>query len=214
MADPADAGTGPLPLRAGPARKQFLAAQAHFLLAADVVPVDTVLRWRICALIVIEHRARRVHLAGITAHPGGAGTLEAAGNVLVDLGRRAASVTFLGGDRAGPFTISCDAVFQAEAVKIPASPPRAPRANASCARVPGTRRRELPGRLLIVSGHHVRLVLTEYLRHDNTARPHRALRQLAPAQAHTRPPKINLAGYRIRRKQVLGGLKHEYQIAA
>jgi putative transposase len=72
----------------------------------------------------------------------------------------------------------------------------------------------LPGRLLIVSEHHLRLVLTEYLLQDNTARPHRALGQFAPAQVHTRPPKINLAEYRIRRKQVLGGLTHEYQIAA
>jgi putative transposase len=132
----------------------------------------------------------------------------------MDLGRRAASATFLIRDRAGQFTTSFDAVFQAQAVRIPASPPRAPTANASCERVPGTRRRELPSRLLIVSEHHVRLVLTEHLRHDNTARPHRALGQLAPAQAHTRPPKINLAEYRIRRKQVLGGLTHEYHIAA
>jgi transposase InsO family protein len=57
-------------------------------------------------------------------------------------------------------------------------------------------------------------VLTEYLRHYNTARPHRGLGQLAPTQAHTRPPEINLAEYRIRREQVPGGLTHEYQIAA
>ena len=50
--------------------------------------------------------------------------------------------------------------------------------------------------------------------HYNTAWPHRALGQLAPAQAHTRPPQINLAEHQIRRKQVLGGLTHEYQIAA
>jgi len=69
--------------------------------------------------------------------------------------------------------------------------------------------------LLIVNEHHLRRVLTEYLRHYNTARPHRALGQLAPAQADTRPPKpINLAEHRIRREQVLGRLTHEYQIAA
>ena len=39
------------------------------------------------------------------------------------------------------------------------------------------------------------------------------LGQLAPAQAHARPPQINLAEHRIRRKQVLGGLMNEYQIA-
>ena len=45
--------------------------------------------------------------------------------------------------------------------------------------------------------------------------PHRALGQLTSAQADTEPPKpINLADHQIRRKQVLGGLTHEYQIAA
>ncbi|MGP7998681.1 MAG: hypothetical protein ACLPKI_15400 [Streptosporangiaceae bacterium] len=56
----------------------------------------------------------------------------------------------------------------------------------------------------------MRRVLTEYLRHYNAARPHRAQGQVAPAQAHTRPPVINLAEHRIRRKQILGGLTHEY----
>jgi transposase InsO family protein len=78
----------------------------------------------------------------------------------------------------------------------------------------GTLRRELFDRLLIVSEYHPRRVLTDYLRHYNAARPHRALGQLAPAQAGTRPPEINLAEYRIRRRQVLSGLTHEYQIAA
>jgi len=32
--------------------------------------------------------------------------------------------------------------------------------------------------------------------------------------ADTRPPEINLAEHRIRRKQILRGLTHEYQIAA
>jgi putative transposase len=38
----------------------------------------------------------------------------------------------------------------------------------------GTLRRELFDRVLIVNEHHLRRVLTEYLRHYNTARPHRA----------------------------------------
>jgi putative transposase len=67
-----------------------------------------------------------------------------------------------------------------------------------------------PYRVLIVNEHHLRRVLTQYLRHYNAARPHRALGQLAPAQAHARLPQINLAEHRIRRKQVLGGLTHEY----
>jgi Integrase core domain len=60
----------------------------------------------------------------------------------------------------------------------------------------------------------------------NTSEPHRSRGQdqwpssgtpqgqLPPAQAHARLPQIDLAGYRVRRKQVPGGLTHEYQIAA
>ena len=168
--------------------------------------MDTVLLRRLYALIVIEHGSRRVHLAGITAQPDGGWTAQAARNFLMDLGQRAASVKFLIRDRAGQFTGSFDAVFTAAGIRILASPPQAPRANAICEKIIGTLRRELFDRLLIVNEHHLRRVLTHYLRHYNAARPHRALGQLAPVQAHTRPPAINLAEHRIRRKQVNGGL--------
>ena len=209
-----DAGIDPGPRRSGPTWKQFLAAQARGILAADFVHVDTILLRRIYALILIEHGTRRVHLAGITANPDGAWTTQAARNFLMNLGQLTASVKFLVRDRAGQFTSSFDAVFTAEGIRILTSPPQAPRANAICERMIGTLRRELFDRLLIVNEHHLRRVLTEYLRHYNTARPHRVLSQFAPAQAHTRPPQINLADHRIRRKQVLGGLTHEYQPAA
>ncbi len=207
-------GIDPAPRRSGPTWKQFLTVQARGILAADFVHVDTVLLRRLYALIVIEHATRRVHLAGITANPDGAWTTQAARNFLMDLGQRGTSVKFLIRDRAGQFTASFDAVFQADGIRILASPPQAPRANAICERVIGTLRRELFDRLLIINEHHLHLVLTEYLRYYNAARPHRALGQLAPAQAGTRPLEINLAEHQIRRKQVLGGLIHEYQIAA
>ena len=210
-----DAGIDPAPRRTGPTWKQFLTAQARGILAVDFVHVDTVLLRRVYALIVIEHGTRRVHLAGITAHPDGAWTTQAARNVLMDLGQRAVSARFLIRDRAGQFTSSFDAVFTAEGIRILASPPQAPRANAICERMIGTLRRELFDRLLIVNEHHLRRVLTEYLLHYNTARPHRFLRQLTPAQADSQPPEpINLADHRIRQKQVLGGLTREYYIAA
>ena len=210
-----DAGIGPAPRRTGPTWKQFLTAQARGILAADFVHVDTVLLRRLYALIVIEHGTRRVHLAGITAHPDGAWTTQAARNVLMDLGQRAASVKFLIRDRAGQFTSSFDAVFTAEGIRILASPPQAPKANAICERIIGTLRRELLDRLLIVNEQHLRRVLTEYQQHYNAARPHRSLGQLTPAQADTRPPEpIDLADRRVRRKQVLSGLTHEYYVAA
>jgi hypothetical protein len=113
-----DAGIGPAPRRTGPTWKQFLTAQARGILAADFVHVDTVLLRRIYALIVIEHGTRRVRLAGITAHPDGAWTTQAARNFLMDLGQRATSVKFLIRDHAGQFTSSFDAVFTAEGIRI------------------------------------------------------------------------------------------------
>jgi putative transposase len=200
-----DAGIDPAPRRTGPTWKQFLTAQARGILAVDFVHVDTVLLRRLYALIVIEHDTRRVHLAGITTNPDGAWTTQAARNLLMDLIR----------DRAGQFTGSFDAVFTAEGIRILATPPQAPRANAICERMIGTLRRELFDRLLIINEHHLRQVLTEYLLHYNTARPHRSLSQLTPAQADSQPPEpINLANHRIRRKQVLGGLTREYYVAA
>jgi transposase InsO family protein len=210
-----NAGIGPAPRRTGPTWRQFLTAQARGILAADFVHVDTVLLRRLYALIVIEHSTRRAHLVGITANPDAAWTTQAARNFLMDLGQRATSVKFLIRDRAGQYTSSFDAVFSAEGIRILASPPQTPRANAICEKMTGTLRRELLDQMLIVSEHHLRRVLTEYLLHYNDARPHRSLGQLTPAQADTHPPEpVNLAEFRIRRKQVLGGLTHEYHIAA
>lgn len=209
------AGIDPAPRRTGPTWKQFLTAQARGILAVDFVHVDIVLLRRLYALIVIEHGTRRVRLAGITANPDGAWTTQAARNFLMDLGHRATPVKFLIRDRAGQFTGSFDAVFTAESIRILASPPQAPRTNAICERVIGTLRRELFDRLLIVNEHHLRQVLTGYLQPYNTHRPQRALGQLTPAQADVCPPEpINLANHLIHRKQVLGGLTHEYYIAA
>jgi putative transposase len=54
----------------------------------------------------------------------------------------------------------------------------------------GTPRRELLGRVLIVNERHLHRILTVYLYHFNTARPHRTLGQLAPAQTETGPPQV------------------------
>jgi putative transposase len=207
-----DAGIDPAPRRSGPTWKQFLTAQAHGILAVDFVHVDTVFSRRIYALIVIEHGSRRAHLAGVAAHPDGPWTTQAARNLIMDLDERAGRFRFLIRDRAGQFTASFDAVFAAENIRVLLSPPQAPKANAICERLIGTLRRELLDRILIVNERHLRRVLTEYLDHYNSARPHRGIDQLSPAQAQSGPPApVNLADHRVHRKRVLHGLTHEYE---
>jgi putative transposase len=121
-----NAGIDPAPRRSGPTWRQFLTAQAKAVLAVDFVHVDTIFLTRLYALIAVEHGSRRAHLLGVTAHPTGTWTTQAARNLLADLADRATTVTFLLRDRDSRFTRAFDAVFTADGIRILTSPPRAP----------------------------------------------------------------------------------------
>ncbi len=85
------------------------------------------------------------------------------------------------------------------------TPFRAPRANAVAERWVGSVRRECLDHLLIVSEAHLRRVLTAYVAHYNQARPHQGLGQQTPVPQDRRAQRGP-----VRRRDVLGGLLHEY----
>ena len=157
------AGLDPAPRRSGPTWRQFLAAQAHAILAVDFAHVDTVFLRRLYVLVVIEHDRRRVHIAGITAHPTGDWVTQQARNLLMDLGDRADRFRFLIRDRDSKFTAAFDAVFTGADIRIIRTPIRAPRANAIAERFIGTLRRECLDHLLITGPRHLAAVLREYI---------------------------------------------------
>jgi putative transposase len=202
-----NAGLDPAPRRAGPTWRQFLSAQAHAILAVDFAHVDTVFLRRLYVLVVVEHGRRRVHLAGITAHPTGDWVTQQARNLLMDLGEGADRFRFLIRDRDSKFTAAFDAVFVGADMRIIRTPIRAPRANAIAERFIGTLRRECLDHLLIAGPRHLDVVLREYVQHFNAHRPHRSLDQRPPAGG-TQPR--SGAGIRVLRRDRLGGVIHEY----
>jgi len=202
------AGIDPAPRRSGPTWRQFLAAQSKAVIATDFLHVDTVLLRRVYVLVFIEHGTRRLHIAGITAHPDAAWTAQQARNLAMKLGQRLDGTRFLIRDRGGQFTSSFDAVFESCGVRILRSPPQAPRANAICERLVGTLRRELLDHLLILNETHLRSVLAQFASHYNAARPHQGIGQHVPDDDPDHPTAkvIDLETARIHRRPVLGGL--------
>jgi putative transposase len=151
-----------------------------------------------------------VHLAGITAHPSGAWVTQQARNLLLDLGDAVDTFRFLVRDRDTKYTGAFDAGFAAAGVKDLRTPPRSPRANAYAERWVRTARSECLDWILIWNSRHLHQVLTEYVTHYNTGRPHRGLDLNLPVP----PPTADASGERIERTDVLGGLIHEYRRAA
>jgi len=82
------------------------------------------------------------------------------------------------------------------------------RDNAIAERWIGTVRGELLDRMLIINRRHLTAVLTKYVAHFNDHRPHRALNQAAPLRPL--PPSASPSQLCLRRRDLLGGLIHEY----
>ena len=109
-----------------------------------------------------------------------------------------------------------DSLFASENIKIIRTPVQAPNANAHVERWVGSVRRECLDRLLIVGRRQLEHVVRVYVRHYNRGRPHRAL-DLRPPDPSTRSSvraDSKPQDLRVRRRDLLGSLIHEYNVAA
>jgi putative transposase len=214
-------GLQPAPRRAAasPTWRSFLRQQAVGILACDFLTVDTVFLQRLYVLFFIQLHTRRVHLAGVTANPTGAWVAQQARNLAATLDDDATAVRFLIRDRDSKFTRAFDDLWRAVGAEVVLTPIRAPNANAVAERWVGTVRQECLDHLLIASRRQLYRVLDIYVRHYNRHRPHRSLDLSAPERSERHrdvepPVDVTSATKQIHRRDVLGGLIHEYECAA
>jgi putative transposase len=207
-------GLDPTPRPAATTWRAFLRQQAAGIMACDFFTVDTVWLQRLYVLFFIEHDTRRVHLAGVTANPDSRWVTQQARNLLLVLEERGRRVRFMLRDRDAKFTRSFDDVFRSEGGEVLMTPVQAPKANAYAERWVRTVRAECLDWLLIVGRTHLEQVLRVYVEHYNRHRPHRSLGLAAP----DRPAGLAVVGEdqpgQVRRRNLLGGLLHEYRPAA
>ncbi|MET7333501.1 hypothetical protein [Nonomuraea sp. NPDC005650] len=91
---------------------------------------------RLYVLVFIEHGTRRPRLAGVTAHPTGAWTVQQAPNLAMDLGDRLAGLRFVIHNRDPLLTSTFREVFTAEGLRAVTTPDRRTRRGTNVPRAP------------------------------------------------------------------------------
>jgi putative transposase len=195
----------------------FLRLHAKGIIACDFLVAVTATFRLFYVLVVIEHHSRRLIHCNVTAHPSAAWTLQ----------QLREAIGFQ--DRYEYLLHDCDSIFAAHldesianlGVTVLKSPPRSPKANAICERVIGTLRRECLDWLIPLSELHFRSILKSWVPHYNTGRPHMALGPGVPDPPTTDISRPNSGSrhrrgesYAVRATSILGGLHHEYVLAA
>jgi hypothetical protein len=115
----------------------------------------------------------------------------------------------MGTHRDAKFTASFDEVFASEGIEVIKTHPIA----AYAERWVRTVREECLDWMLVLGRRHLEAVLRDYVRHYNQHRPHRGLRLEVPvplSEVTSGPLSLSDIG----RRDVLGGLIHEYRAAA
>ena len=203
---------GPAPRSSGPSWSEFLRAQAAGTLSCDFFHVDTVMLRRLYALFFIDLERRMVYLAGVTAHPAGPWVTQQARNLVATLEDQGRELRFLVRDRDSKFPGPFDEVIRSVGARVIRTPFRAPKANAFAERFVRTARAECLDWVLIRSERNAERVLREFITHYNHERPHRGVDLESPV--HNVALRRFEGGDVIERVDRLGGLLHEYRLAA
>ena len=195
----------------------FLKNHAKAILACDFFVAVTATFRMLYVFVVIEHSTRRLAHINVTANPTTDWTLQQLREVVGTGGGH----RYLIHDRDRIFANHLDDSIRALGIEVLRSPIASPKANAIGERVIGTIRRECLDWMIPMSETHLRSILRERMAHYNQGRPHSALGPGVPdpPKEYVKAPKSTsrhglAAGALVLVKSVLGGLHHEYSLAA
>ena len=210
------AGLGPAPRRGGPTWRQFLSAQAKGIVACDFFTVETVFLKTLYVLVFMHIHTRRILGVGVSPNPNGTWVTQQARNMVMDLDEDPElCMRLLLHDRDAKYCRSFDAVFGPEGIEVVLTPYRSPQANGHIERLIGSVRREVLDHVLVLGRRHLVDVLREYAAHHNSHRPHRGLGLRCPQGVGGPIPGPGPArAEATERREILGGLIHEYHARA
>jgi transposase InsO family protein len=184
----------------------FLPNQGRHLWACDFLQTYDLFFQAIFALVILESGSRRIVHVSATRSPTSAWVAQQRSNATP----WGTGPKFLIGDNDGTFGQELDHVATGIGIRVVPIPAHVPNCNAHCERLLGSVRRECLDDMFIVTEGQLASVLREYKAYHNRSRPHQGLDQRIPEPS----PRLPTATARVVEMPVLGGLHHNYQLAA
>ncbi len=216
-----DHDLGPAPRRPDSTWRKFIRAQASQIVATDFFSVDTVLLRRLYVLFFIELGHRRAWITGVTAHPTGICVTQRARNVAGDLVDAVVDVNFIVRDRDTKYVASFDEVFKSEGAR--SCEPHSGRRTRTLTRSGSSGRSDASAWIIFSSSTHdissaffgaMTGITTAIVRTRGFPRGIPAPQRRSPLAPRTPSQSVPAHARHVHRRDRLGGLIHEYELAA
>jgi transposase InsO family protein len=168
--------------------REFIRSHIDVLWATDFFSTEV---WTLGGLVTfyilffIKHDTRKVHIAGMTAHPNGAWMMQIARNLTMDEWGKLKPGQYLIHDRDTKFCEAFKQILDGAGIKRLPLPPRSPNLNAVAERWVRSVKSELLSQLILFGERSLRHALSHYLEHYHKERCHQGLGNVIPFPKHS-----------------------------